>query len=106
MMWFETRGICLAGYVCVASTPARVNEFPFTSIDAAEIPGVICLEWRYRFARPNLSVAAALAGTMNHNNFKTGFDTQGSEQTSVAFANRQARSYRRLWRGALYSVVA
>jgi len=43
---------------------------------------------------------------MKHNNFKTGFDTQGSKQTSVAFANRQTRSYGRLWRGALYGIIA
>lgn len=71
---FEMLLVRLAAPLHVACAPAGVDEFPFTAVEAAGVPGVRRCEGGKRIAWLQLTVAESFACAGDHDTFEASFD--------------------------------
>lgn len=83
--------IWLAPPTDLASSPARVYEFPLAPINADCVPSMRTLEGRKWLAHRRCSVAYPFAVTTDDNAFETCLECDSVEQPSISFADSHTR---------------
>lgn len=87
--WCKALGVTLPWAVDTPSSPARIDQFPFTSINSDSVPSVSRFERRYRLSRFQRRVAITFTSTSNHYRFQARLHRYGCKKTSIALTHGQ-----------------
>lgn len=86
----EFLSVFLVADADVAGAPAGVDELPFTVVDLDGVPGVSAVFGRDGLAGLEWRETGAFAVAADDEGLETGFGGEGSEETSVTFADGEA----------------
>lgn len=90
----------------MTGAPARIYELPFAVVDLDGVPSVGAVFGGDRFAWLEGREAGAFPVAADDERFEASLACNGGEETSVAFADREASGESAGWRGRFDCVVA